>query len=95
MARRNPSAPVVMDDMPWFKYWSHKYRRLIELCSEKDRSDVLLAISRYATGSNNLPVMTDLAEATFALMKDDIDESFSSYERKVAGGKNKPVNKDS
>lgn len=95
MARRNPNAPVVIRDMPWFKYWSNKYHKLIELCTEKERSDVLLAISRYATGNENLPVLTGLAEATFALMKDDIDDSFSSYEKKVAGGKNKPVPEDS
>lgn len=74
-----------LSDMQWFKYWAEKYCDLIELCSAKQRSDVLLAISRYCT-EKDLPELTGLAKATFTLMKRDIDDSFVSYMKQVEAG---------
>lgn len=82
------SEPVI-SDMPWFKFFGAKYSSFVRVASRETAGDVFKAICAYVCGDNSsIPELTDgLSVALFQSIKEDIDESFELYIKRVEAGR--------
>ena len=81
---------LTISDMPWFKFFGAKYSSFVSVASRETAGDVFKAICAYVCEVPEVaPELTDpLAIALFQSIKQDIDDSFDIYIKRVEAGKN-------
>ena len=78
---------VSMREMPWFKFFGGHYLPFVQLASREAAGDVFKAVCAYVCDEQVPELKDPLAQALFASIKKDVDDSFSSYVKQVQGGK--------
>lgn len=79
---------ISMQDMAWFKFFGGHYLPFVQIASREVAGDVFKAVCAYVCETDEKPSLSEpLAQALFASIKKDVDESYAAYVKQVEGGK--------